>query len=180
MRGRAWKLLARGCLAAVVLAVVAGLGVGWLLRGGGVLWRSGWDREPAGTVMEGTSPAQEGQSGLGDGDAVAGDDTAAHDYADLAQEEPPRGVSESTMEGSVEQVATRLLTSYRDAGDCVLADAGYLDLLGLVWGCVVRGDEWVDVCVVFEGQDASSCTVRVLRLEAAEVEGMFAEEDEQR
>lgn len=179
MRGRVWKLLTRGCLAAVVLAVVAGLGVGWLVRSGGVPWHGGWDRELADTAMEGASPAQEGQPGSGEGDAVA-DDAAGRGYSDLVQEEPPRGVSEHTMEGTVEQVATYLLTSYRDAGDCVLADAGYLDLLGLVWGCVVRGDGWVDVCVVFEGQDESSCAVRVLRLEAAEVEGLFAEEDEQR
>lgn len=98
------------------------------------------------------------------------------DDAILAQEEAAEGVSTTTMEGSVEQVATRLLASYRDAGDCVLADAGYLDLLGLVWGCVVQGDGWVDVCAVFEGQDASTCVVRVLRFDADEVEGLLGEE----
>ena len=70
--------------------------------------------------------------------------------------------------GEVEQVATRLLTSYRDERDCVLAEAGYLDLLGSVWGCVVQGDQWVDICVI-EQVDEAFCRVHVMRLDASEV-----------
>lgn len=69
--------------------------------------------------------------------------------------------------GEVEQVATRLLASYREGCDCVLAEAGYLDLLGSVWGCVVQGDKWVDVCVV-EQVDEASCRVHVMRLDASD------------
>lgn len=70
--------------------------------------------------------------------------------------------------GEVEQVATRLLASYRDEGNCVLVEASYLDLLGSVWGCVVQGDQWVDICVV-EQTDESSSRVHVMRLDASEV-----------
>ena len=70
--------------------------------------------------------------------------------------------------GEVEQVATRLLTSYRDERDCVLAEAGYLDLLGSAWGCVVQGDQWVDICVI-EQVDEAFCRVHVMRLDASEV-----------
>jgi hypothetical protein len=77
-------------------------------------------------------------------------------------------VSVRSEAGEVEQVATRLLTSYRDQRDCVLAEAGYLDLLGSVWGCVVQGDQWVDVCVI-EQVDEASCQVHVMRFDASEV-----------
>ena len=70
--------------------------------------------------------------------------------------------------GSVEQVAVDLLASYRDAHDCVLASSGYLDLFGSVWGCVVHGGDWVDVCVVSMSGDEGLCEVRVMRLERDE------------
>jgi hypothetical protein len=72
------------------------------------------------------------------------------------------------VEGDVGQIATRLLVSYRSEGSCVLAHAGYLDLLGCVWGCVVRGDRWVDICVVSQRDDG--CQVDVTRLDVDEVE----------
>ena len=78
-------------------------------------------------------------------------------------------------EGTVEQVAYHLLTSYRDAGDCTLADAGYLDLLGSVWGCVVCGDGWSEVCVVWGRGERTSCTVRVLHVDRAELGQVFGE-----
>lgn len=79
-----------------------------------------------------------------------------------------QGATRSLVEGDVGQVATRLLVSYRSEGSCVLAHAGYLDLLGCVWGCVVRGDGWVDICVVSQRDDG--CQVDVTRLDVDEVE----------
>lgn len=87
------------------------------------------------------------------------------------------GIRSYEEEGTVEQVAYRLLASYRDSGDCTLADAGYLDLLGSVWGCVVGGDGWSEVCVVWAHDGESSCTVRVLRIDSAEVRQVFGEGD---
>ncbi len=83
------------------------------------------------------------------------------------------GVSSFTEKGSVEQVATHLLSSYQERGDCVLASSGYVDLLGSAWSCVVQGGDWVDVCTVFEDTDTATCEVRVLRLEADEVRELF-------
>ena len=71
--------------------------------------------------------------------------------------------------GSMEQVATRLLRRYRDEGTCVLARSGYLDLSGAVWGCVIQGVGWTDVCVVSETREDRLSEVRVLRLTAEEV-----------
>lgn len=70
-------------------------------------------------------------------------------------------------EGGVEQVATRLLATYRDGEPCVLCQAGYLDLLGRVWSCVVQGGGWVEICVVKEEDGAS--VVTLMRLDGDEV-----------
>lgn len=80
-----------------------------------------------------------------------------------------RSTTVEIEEGEVGQVATSLLVSYRDRGNCVLASSGYLDLMGSVWGCVVNGGRWVDVCVVSDKGDGTS-QVAVLHLDADEVE----------
>ena len=103
------------------------------------------------------------------------DDSSGRDIEQLLQEVPlPESVLSQTMPtvstraGDLQQVAVELLTSYRDAQDCVLARSGYLDLFGSVWGCVVRGGDWVDVCVVSEYEEGRACRVCVLRLERDE------------
>jgi len=60
--------------------------------------------------------------------------------------------------------ATRLLSSYEERGDCVLASSGFLDLLGRTWSCTVEGDGWVDVCMVDESDDGTS-SVCVIHLD---------------
>lgn len=50
----------------------------------------------------------------------------------------------------------RVLEGYRLRGDCIVAQAGYLDLSGKVWGCVVQGAGWVDLCVIREGDEGGS------------------------
>lgn len=79
-------------------------------------------------------------------------------------------------EGDLGQVATRLLRSYRDAGGCVLARSGYLDLTGSAWGCVVQGDGWTDVCVVCATAEEGISGLRVLRLDADEMAAVLADE----
>ena len=78
--------------------------------------------------------------------------------------------------GDPEQVATRLLRSYRDAGGCVLARSGYLDLTGSVWGCVIQGDGWTDVCIVSATAEEGMSELRVLRLDADEMAGLLGGE----
>lgn len=50
----------------------------------------------------------------------------------------------------------RVLEGYRLRGDCIVARAGYLDLSGKVWGCVVQGAGWADLCVIREGDEGGS------------------------
>lgn len=79
-------------------------------------------------------------------------------------------------EGDLGQVATRLLRAYRDAGGCVLARSGYLDLTGSAWGCVVQGDGWTDVCVVCATAEEGVSELRVMRLDADEMTDLLADE----
>jgi len=123
-------------------------------------------------VSVGSAGTQEDHGGAGvaeqpDGSAATTglrDVTAAQD-----------GVSVFAEEGTVEQVACHLLTSYRDAGDCALAHADYLDLLGRVWCCVVVGDGWSEVCTVWGSSDGDKCEVSVLHLDGQEVGQLFEE-----
>ena len=82
------------------------------------------------------------------------------------------------QEGGVEQVATRLLGEYRDRGDCVLAEAGYLDLVGSVWGCVVYGGSWSEVCVVNGQADGAGCAVYVLHMDADDLRALVGDDAE--
>ena len=63
----------------------------------------------------------------------------------------------------------RVLEGYRLRGDCIVAQAGYLDLSGKVWGCVVQGAGWVDLCVIREGGEGGSEVVS-WRMDADDVE----------
>ena len=67
---------------------------------------------------------------------------------------PAAGVWRRQSELAVADEARSVLSAYRDAHDCVLVQAGYLDLLGGTWSCTVQGPGWVDVVVV--GADGSS------------------------
>lgn len=69
-------------------------------------------------------------------------------------------------QAEVDERARAALASYRDTGEAVLAHAGYLDLLGSAWCCVVEGPGWVEVRLV--GLDPATGEVgeRTLRLDA--------------
>lgn len=113
----------------------------------------------------GTEPLDVGaDEGEGPGSAEEGSVVDIGRY--LPQEEDWELREES---GDLPAVAKSILVSYRDRGDCVLAYSGYLDFLGKVWGCVVCGGEWVDVCVVSEEADGGSSQVRSLTYETDEV-----------
>ena len=65
----------------------------------------------------------------------------------------------------LEDEATRRLEDYRNSGACALECAGYLDLYGNAWGCLVQGDGWVEILVIREAA-GESCSVQTIRLEA--------------
>lgn len=62
-----------------------------------------------------------------------------------------------------------LLSTYQEQENCVLMHAGYLDLLGRTWGCVVRGLDWVEVGVVREAVDETEGEVIVMRFEPEDI-----------
>ena len=130
------------------------------------------DDRSAVSIGKGVPGTREGHDGAGaveqpDGLATT---TGLRDVA-AAQD----GVSVFAEEGTVEQVACHLLTSYRDEGDCALAHADYLDLLGRVWCCVVVGDGWSEVCTVWGSAGGDKCEVSVLHLDGQEVGRLFEE-----
>lgn len=67
--------------------------------------------------------------------------------------------------GDLAEQASQLLGQYEEGRDCLLRQAGYLDLLGNAWGCTVQGAGWVDVCVVTGREDGRS-DVRIVRMDA--------------
>lgn len=66
----------------------------------------------------------------------------------------------------LEQEAQERLMSYRGDGGCTLECAGYLDLFGNAWGCVVQGDGWVDIVVIRHVAEGT-CSVQTIRLNAS-------------
>lgn len=66
--------------------------------------------------------------------------------------------------------STQVLRDYQARGSCVLAQAGYLDLLGDVWSCTVVGGGWVEVVVVRSLEDGAGSEVKTIRMDASEWE----------
>ena len=114
---------------------------------------------------EGRGTAAETASGVGGaGAARMGDGGAACDETSP----PQRGDVPSPL--PVEQSASELLAEYEDLGTSALVRAGYLDLMGEVWCCVVQGDGWVDVCEVRPAEGGGSLVLR-RRLDSREWAG---------
>ena len=83
----------------------------------------------------------------------------------------PRGAQVTRYESgrSVVDEGSSVLEGYRAREDCVLAHAGYIDLAGRVWACVVQGAGWAEVCVVQEGA-SGGCEVVSWRMDAGDVD----------
>lgn len=90
---------------------------------------------------------------LGEGVSFSGDMTAGGDGTRSWESERP-----------LTEEAQTILVGYRQRKDCVLVRAGYVDLVGQAWSCVIQGDGWVDICVVRE-TDVGSSKVSVSRIE---------------
>lgn len=145
MRGRVWPRAA--ALAGLVLAVAL---VGW---GAGAL-------APA-ESSDGEDVLEQGQ----------GEDSEPSDELDLALgvaagSEATRYESELALVDETE----RVLEERKGRGDCVVSKAGYLDLAGRTWGCVLQGDGWAEVLVVSEDEEGTGCEVVSWRMDAEDAE----------
>lgn len=126
---------ARAPLVAALLALAAALGLAAL---------------QAGDAREGEDPAAAGRVA-----AQGGDHGAPDSLGPLGGAGDAGGSRRESGLPLVEE-GEGILEGYRRRGDCVVARAGYLDLSGRVWGCVVQGAGWVEVSVVREGDEGGS------------------------
>ena len=74
------------------------------------------------------------------------------------------------------QTAKDLVCQYRDAMDCIVHSAGYMDVLGNAWSCIVEGPGWVDLCLVTER--GGGCTVEVVRMEVTDWRESYAQQED--
>ena len=113
------------------------------------------------------------------GPHLAGQDVVSVPVAELdgAESEetslPAGDVTTYETQLELPDASQELVERYRDRGDCLMRQAGYLDLLGDAWSCVVQGPDWVDVCVVSSAADDAGSVVRVQRLERPDVDGWW-------
>lgn len=134
----------------------------------------------AGFVARGLSAGADGAA-VGDVPSATGDQpgtTAADGLArSLAELVPDLGealeqggstVSERSLDADLSSAAATLLEEYEEEPGTLLAHSGWLDLTGHVWGCVVLGPGWVDVCLAEDGRAHEGTRVQTLRMEVSE------------
>ena len=90
---------------------------------------------------------------------------SAFDLVGLESEGPTR----SWEAASLEEGASQLLGEYSQDSACVLAQSGYLDLQGHVWGCVVTGGGWADICIVKQADSDEAAQVYCWRIDQGSV-----------
>lgn len=100
---------------------------------------------------------------------TGGSSSIAEAFAQLAGPVEDDGCvkAEITLAGDVPGTAADLLRAYRVRRDCLPVQCGYIDLYGEAWGCVIQGDDWVDVCVVRGEQDGRKSVLTVVRMDVA-------------
>lgn len=106
------------------------------------------------------------------GDANLGVSSGAGSLGGLALS-APSSTSVREVDLGVVEAAREVLDEYRSQGEVVLAHAGWIDLLGRTWGCVVRGPSWSELCLVCEAGEGSRVTT--VRMEVAEWRDSHAE-----
>lgn len=118
------------------------------------------------------SDTEEGVSG---GQGPAGGEEASPDDP---SEDGVSGVTSYSSERGPSEEAAEILRSYEDQGDCLLREAGFIDLFGNAWTCTVQGPGWVEVCLVSGsegvGVDGES-DVRIIRMDAEEWERAYGQ-----
>lgn len=100
----------------------------------------------------------------------------AFDAAGLDSQNP----TSSWSAASLEEGASDLLEAYSQQEGCALAQSGYLDMKGQVWGCVVVGQGWADVCMVKQAsssgeEDTASAQVYCWRIDQASLAATLGE-----
>lgn len=161
---------ARPVLVALALVVAGAAGLALSVTG-----PPARDSVETGQTLEGTTGGGSPDSGdaVGSGDApMAGepDDVLPEPVREVLDDAAGSGGERSwSSELSLEDEAARVLGEAAERGDCVLARAGYLDLLGGTWGCVTQGSGWTEVCVVWARTDGTGCEARAWRLDASEL-----------
>lgn len=83
-------------------------------------------------------------------------------------------LSERVVDKDLPDAAAALLAEYGAEPGTLLARSGWLDLVGRVWGCVVMGPGWVDVCLLSDGQSDGRTRVKTLRMEVSEWRDSYA------
>lgn len=119
------------------------------------------------SLREGMQPAVAPVTGTeGSGESREGVDVVDHTLDDLGV---PYRRDERESARDVAGEAADLLEERRGQGDCVVSRAGYLDLFGGAWACVLQGSGWVEVCVVAEGDAGTGCSVVTWELRAEDL-----------
>ena len=144
--GRLAALAALGVLAAVL---------GFLARAAGT---------PAARGAGSVSLQEAAQEELAQAPEV---DAQAQSLAEGLLDDAGARVSASALD--VPEASAEVLEGYAARSDCALGQAGYLDVTGSAWGCVVLGGDWAEICVVCAGEEGSE--VRTWRLSQGDVEG---------
>jgi len=126
-------------------------------------------REPAGEADEASAKikleeAVAGLDGLFD-EGFGTEDLEASIPAELSG--LPVSREEAVVSLGVPESAGEVLERYRQRGDASLAHAGWLDLQGKGWGCVVTGGDWVEVCLVAWRSEGESAITK-MRMEVGE------------
>ena len=111
----------------------------------------------------------DGGAGGSSGSGAEGADGGSSDADGSQSGSSDAGVVPSGhLDLTLRDAARRVLAQYRDCGEpVVLVRSGYLDVTGKVWGCVVEGDGWVDVCELVSAAGGGT-EVHVTRMDADE------------
>ncbi len=147
-------------LVGVCVAVLAAMLAGFLAKGASI----GVDASRA----EDSSSAAGGAGAAPD--AASTGEWAAGASAGLGEALPSEEgtLSERVVDADLPDAASGLLEEYEGKPGTLLARSGWLDLAGRVWGCVVMGPGWVDVCLLCDGLADGQTCVKTLRMEVSE------------
>ena len=107
--------------------------------------------------------ADDSERSQNDGDAREGAAADAVLEGKLDVLAAPEGTRRFEVPSRIDRVASALVGVYRKTHVCLVREAGYLDLLGDVWGCVMEGPGWVDLCLVSASDDEQGSAVSVER-----------------
>jgi hypothetical protein len=141
------------------------------------------DEGGGGKAAEALFPGADAETDVGSGrlspstgDSGGGEQGSASSVGKGSKKETETGsITTQEVDGALPEAASHVLVGYRDDGSCVLVHAGYLDLFGNVWCCVVSGDGWVDTCLVSE--KGGTCEVETMRVETEKAVSAYGNQE---